>query len=192
LNNRTIAYARGKGLGGCSLSNFGVYLYGSNEDYERWAELVGDAEWNWSHVRERFHAMEKYDAAGTNGYAHLADANAAKHGKDGRLGVGLPPVLERGVEAQMDALLEAGEVVNMDPNDGDVLGVSVFPMSYAKSGRTTSAGAFLQDSPSNLEIWTDAKVAKLVFEGNMVVGVETEDGRKGNYLYPDSPTGLRY
>jgi hypothetical protein len=29
-----------------------VYLYGSKEDYNRWAELVGDVTWDWEHTRE--------------------------------------------------------------------------------------------------------------------------------------------
>jgi hypothetical protein len=31
-----------------------VYLYGSKEDYDRWARLVGDESWNWEHTKEIF------------------------------------------------------------------------------------------------------------------------------------------
>ncbi|KAF2645606.1 FAD/NAD(P)-binding domain-containing protein [Massarina eburnea CBS 473.64] len=48
LNDRIIPYSRGKGLGGSSVLNFQVYLYGSGEDYNRWAELVGDKTWKLS------------------------------------------------------------------------------------------------------------------------------------------------
>jgi choline dehydrogenase-like flavoprotein len=61
--------------------------------------------------------------------------------------------------------------------------VSVFPYSYSKEGRSTSAIAHLKDSPSNLEVWTGAVVEKLVFEGDRVTGVEIGGGRKGEYRH---------
>lgn len=51
LNERTIAYTRGKGLGGSSILNFGVYLKGSASDYDEWARRVGDESWKWSTLR---------------------------------------------------------------------------------------------------------------------------------------------
>jgi len=91
------------------------------------------------------------------------------------LRIGLPPKLERGVVPDMEALVEAGETINLDPNDGDPMDISVFPFSYGKEGRTTSAIAHLLDAPGNLDVWTDATVEKLVFEGDEVVGVATGD-----------------
>lgn len=182
LNNRIITYNRGKGLGGSSILNFGVYLYGAKGDYERWAELVGDEEWGWNSVKDSFHAMEEYDYVGSStDYKHLADPAYSGHGTLGKLKVGLPPVLEKGAAPHMEALKEAGEKINLDPNSGDPVGVSVFPYSYSKEGRSTSAIAHLKDSPKNLEVWTGAMVERLVFEGERVTGVEIGDGRKGEY-----------
>lgn len=172
-------YTRGKGLGGSSILNFGVYLYGSGEDYNRWADLVDDDSWKWENVKKSFRAIENYDFEGSKQYSHLANPSAKQHSKDGNLKVGLPPVLEAGVVSQMEALREAGEKINLDPNSGDPVGVSVFPFSYSKEGRTTSAGAYLLNPPKNLEVWTDATVEKLVWDGTRVVGLTTADGRKG-------------
>lgn len=181
LDGRTITYTRGKGLGGSSILNFGVFLYGSDEDYNRWSELVGDDEWNWEHAKEIYHAMENYDFKGTSEYKHLADPSLSVHGTTGPLKIGMPPLLERGVVPEMEALIEAGDKINLDPNSGDPTGISIFPFSYSKEGRTTSAIAHLLDAPSNLEVWTNAKAEKLVFEGDKVVGVVTEDGRQGTH-----------
>jgi choline dehydrogenase-like flavoprotein len=159
--------------------NFGVYLYGSGEDYNRWGEIVDDEEWRWESVRESFHAMETYDFSGSSDYSHLANPGTSQHGTTGALKVGLPPKLEHGVVPQMEAVIAAGEKVNLDPNSGDPTGVSVFPYSYSKLGRSTSAIAHLHDKPKNLEVWTGARVLKLVFEGDRVVGIVTEDGREG-------------
>ncbi|KAH7395261.1 hypothetical protein DE146DRAFT_615996 [Phaeosphaeria sp. MPI-PUGE-AT-0046c] len=179
LNNRTITYNRGKGLGGSSILNFGVYLYGSEGDYERWAELVGDKEWGWDSVRESFHSMEEYDYVGaSSGYKHLADPSTSSHGRHGKLKVGLPPVLEKGAAPHIEAMVEAGEKLNLDLNSGDPVGVGVFPYSYSKEGRSTSAHAHLKDIPENLEVWTGAVVERLRWEGKRIVGVDIADGRK--------------
>lgn len=182
LGGRTIAYTRGKGLGGSSAVNFGVYLYGSGADYDKWADLVGDASWEWESVKKSFAAIENYDFKGSEEWSHLADPSKNAHGTSGALKVGLPPVLEKGVQPQMEALRDAGDHVNLDPNSGDPVGLSVFPYSYSKEGRTTSAIAHLVDPPSNLTVWTDATVDKLVFEGTKVTGVVTGDGRQGMFF----------
>ena len=183
LNNRQITYTRGKGLGGSSILNFGVYLYGSGEDYNRWADLVGDEEWKWESVKEAFREIETYGVDGVEeSYGHLADPSFNPHGTQGQLKVGLPPVLESGVAKQIEALEKAGEKVNRDVNSGDPVGVSVFPYSYSKEGRSTSAGAHLLDPPRNLEVWTDAVVERFVWEGSRVVGVQTSDGRRGMFM----------
>lgn len=187
LNGRTIHYTRGKGLGGSSVLNFGAYLYGSSEDYNRWADLVGDDSWKWGSVQHDFHAMENYDYVGTEAYSDLADPSKSKHGTSGLLKVGMPPRLEAGVAPHMEALRAAGEKMNLDVNSGDPTGVAMFPYSFSKDGRTTSATAYLLDPPENLEIWTGEAVYELVFEGNRVVGVVAAGGRKGELSFFFNP-----
>lgn len=41
-NNRTLHYARGKTLGGCTVLNANVYNRGTVASYQEWADLVGD------------------------------------------------------------------------------------------------------------------------------------------------------
>jgi choline dehydrogenase-like flavoprotein len=188
LNGRTIPYTRGKGLGGSSVLNFGAYMYGSSEDYNRWAELVGDDSWKWESVKEDFHAMEDYDYVGTEAYSDLADPSKSEHGTKGTLKIGLPPQLEAGTAPQIEALRAAGEKINLDVNSGDPVGVAMFPYSFSKDGRTTSASAHLLNAPDNLNIWTGEAVDKLVFEGDKVVGVVTLSGRKGKSSSPFSPS----
>ncbi|EMD69672.1 hypothetical protein GGP41_001188 [Bipolaris sorokiniana] len=184
LGGRQVAYTRGKGLGGCSMVNFAVYLYGSKRDYERWDQLVnddgedGEGTFKWDNVKRAFEKIENFDSSGSKTYRHLADPSTGQHGTKGKLNVGLPPILETAVQPQMEALMQAGEKLNLDPNSGDPVGISIFPATYAKQGRCTSATAHLTDPPKNLEIWTDAKVTKLLWEGKKVVGVVTEDGRE--------------
>ncbi|KAF2627185.1 GMC oxidoreductase [Macroventuria anomochaeta] len=182
LNSRTIAYTRGKGLGGSSILNFGVYLKGSAADYNEWAERVGDDAWRWETVMRDYAAIETYEFDGAEEYRHLARPEPSAHGKEGKVKIGLPPQLEKGVLATMQALVDAGEEVNLDPNNGNPIGMSVFPYSYSKDGRSTSAIAHLKDAGRNLKVWTDASVERFVWsgDGERVVGVEIAGGRRAH------------
>lgn len=181
LNGRTIAYTRGKGLGGSSILNFGVYLKGSASDYDLWAQRVGDEAWKWDTVKKDYAAIETYEFDGSKAYVHLAKPEAGAHGTQGKVKVGLPPQLEKGVLEGMQALVDAGEKLNLDPNSGDPIGMSMFPYSYSQDGRTTSAISHLKDAGENLRVWTDASVTKFVWsdDGRRVRGVDTVDGRRG-------------
>ncbi len=50
LNGRSIIYARGKVLGGCSSINAMIYMRGQAADYDGWAQMTGDSSWNWESV----------------------------------------------------------------------------------------------------------------------------------------------
>ncbi len=60
LNGRSIIYARGKVLGGCSSINAMVYMRGQKRDYDEWAQLTGDASWNWDNVLPLFKRSEDH------------------------------------------------------------------------------------------------------------------------------------
>ena len=57
LNGRSIGYARGKVLGGCSSINAMIYIRGQKEDYDEWANL-GNAGWAWKDVLPYFKKAE--------------------------------------------------------------------------------------------------------------------------------------
>ena len=46
LNGRSIGYARGKVLGGCSSINAMIYMRGQASDFDHWAQL-GNSAWSW-------------------------------------------------------------------------------------------------------------------------------------------------
>ena len=52
-DNRELDYSRGKGLGGSSAINFGVYTVGARDDYEEWARIVGDDDFRWDKIQAR-------------------------------------------------------------------------------------------------------------------------------------------
>ncbi|HLF10327.1 MAG TPA: GMC family oxidoreductase N-terminal domain-containing protein, partial [Gammaproteobacteria bacterium] len=59
LNGRTIGYARGKVLGGCSSINAMIYMRGQKSDYDYWASL-GLRGWSWDDVLPVFKRSEDY------------------------------------------------------------------------------------------------------------------------------------
>ena len=59
LNGRTIGYARGKVLGGCSSINAMIYMRGQRSDFDHWAQL-GNRGWSWDEVLPVYKAHEDY------------------------------------------------------------------------------------------------------------------------------------
>ena len=59
LNGRSIGYARGKVLGGCSSINAMIYMRGQASDYDHWAQL-GNRGWSWDDVLPIFKRTEDY------------------------------------------------------------------------------------------------------------------------------------
>ncbi len=59
LNGRSLHYARGKVLGGCSSINAMVYMRGQARDYDAWAAL-GNPGWAWNDVLPIFKRSEDH------------------------------------------------------------------------------------------------------------------------------------
>src|SRR6218665_1877749 len=57
LNGRSLAYPRGKVLGGSSAINAMIYMRGQAADYDRWRDL-GLAGWGWDDVLPVFRRQE--------------------------------------------------------------------------------------------------------------------------------------
>ena len=96
LNGRSIGYARGKVLGGCSSINAMVYMRGQSSDYDHWAQL-GNQGWGWEDVLPVFKQSEKYQH-GANQF----------HGDTGELNVEERRVNWEILDAWRDAAEECG------------------------------------------------------------------------------------
>ncbi|KAF8859468.1 glucose-methanol-choline oxidoreductase [Acephala macrosclerotiorum] len=177
LNDRILPYIRGKGLGGSSLMNFMAYLSGCKQDYDFWAELVGDDSWGWEHAHKRLREIENFNGAVPEGFDAVASPSFEEHGHEGPVGVSLPKVWESGAKELILEAPKLGIPINKDLNSGNLLGLGMSPICAQDGLRTTSASAFLKTIPENLEIWTDTLVAKVLFEGKRAVGVQLLDGR---------------
>ena len=87
LDGREIQCARGRGLGGSSAINFCCWLIGHREDFNQWAEIVGDDAWSWEGhggVKERFKKIEALHTNLDDEQATIVNKEAVKeHSKSG-------------------------------------------------------------------------------------------------------------
>ncbi|HSN20878.1 MAG TPA: GMC family oxidoreductase N-terminal domain-containing protein, partial [Usitatibacter sp.] len=160
LNGRTLLYARGKGLGGCSSINAMVYMRGQKVDYDYWASL-GNRGWGWEDVLPVFKRME----------CHFAGADEF-HGCDGELHVQEPRVRWEILDAWREAAEQAGIPKVDEFNRGDNFGNAYFHMNQRRGERWSASRAWLHPAMGrpNLEVVTKAHARKVI--------VETRDGRK--------------
>jgi choline dehydrogenase len=160
LNGRSILYARGKVLGGCSSINAMIYMRGQKTDYDHWAAL-GNRGWGWDDVLPVFKRTEDY--------AHGADE---LHGAGGELRVEERRVSWEILDAWRDAAEECGIPKIAEFNRGDNFGNAYFQMNQKRGVRWSATKAFLRpvQHRTNLEIVTGAHVQR--------VTIESKDGAK--------------
>lgn len=156
LNNRSIGYARGKVLGGCSSINAMIYMRGQRSDYDHWASL-GNRGWGWDDVLPVFKASEDYQ--------HGADEF---HGAGGELRVEERRVNWEILDAWRDAAAESGIPKIPEFNRGDNFGNAYFQMNQRNGSRWSGTKAFLRpiQQRSNLTIMTKVQVERLVLANN--------------------------
>jgi choline dehydrogenase len=160
LNGRSIGYARGKGLGGCSSINAMIYMRGQRSDYDHWASL-GNRGWSWDDVLPVFKRSEDYQ--------HGADDF---HGAGGELRVEERRVSWEVLDAWRDAAEECGIPKIPEFNRGDNLGNAYFQMNQRRGVRWSATKAFLRPvlHRPNLTVMTHTLVER--------VDVDTRDGAR--------------
>ncbi|KAF4455592.1 hypothetical protein F53441_2116 [Fusarium austroafricanum] len=176
-DNRELDYSRGKGLGGSSAINFGVYSVGAKDDYEEWARIVGDDAYRWDKIQARYKSLETFHGSLPKGIdAKYAAPKPENHGSSGKLHVGYASEWEKDLPPVLDLFEKAGFPLNPDHNSGNPLGMSVL-INSSTNGRRSTANDLLEPTPENLTVLTDSTVQKIVLEGNKAIGVEV-NGKK--------------
>ncbi len=163
LGGRSIGYARGRVLGGCSSINAMVYMRGQSRDYDEWARLTGDESWSWKEVLPLFKRSED----------HWRGADA-HHGRGGELRVEEQRLRWDILDRFADAAEEAGIPRTADFNTGDNTGSGKFEVTQRRGVRWNAVKAFLRPvlARSNLRIITGALIDRLSFEQSRATGVE--------------------
>jgi choline dehydrogenase len=161
LAGRSIHYARGKVIGGCSSINAMIYMRGQATDYDRWAEATGDERWRWQgeagQTLEIYKSLENF----------FGGANAW-HGTGGEMRVESPRVKWRILDAWQRAAAEQGIESIAEFNRGDNAGCAYFHVTQARGRRWSMADAFLHPIThrQNLVVWTNTQVLGIGLEEN--------------------------
>ena len=156
LAGRSIHYARGRVLGGCSSINAMIYMRGQKEDYDHWAAL-GNEDWSWEDVLPVFKKLEKD--------LYIED----------------PRVRWEIIDAWRDAAIECGIPPIKSFNDGDNSGCAPFQMTQKRGRRWSATNAYLRPvlHRKNLTVLLNSHVQKIRFEGRQAQGFEfLKDGEK--------------
>ncbi len=176
LNGRSIGYARGKVLGGCSSINAMIYMRGQKSDYDYWASL-GNKGWSWDEVLPYFLRTEDYE--------HGA---SALHGAGGELRVEERRVNWEILDAWREAAAECGIPKIEEFNRGDNFGNAYFQMNQKRGVRWSNTKAFLRPvmHRPNLTVVTNAHVERIVLQNmgmlRRATGVEFRLGPRGKQI----------
>ena len=166
LNGRSLAYPRGKVIGGSSAINAMVYMRGQTADYDHWRQL-GLAGWGWNDVLPYFKQHENHFLGETE-----------LHGGGGEMRVEEPRVRWDLLDAFRAAAAQAGIKSVPDFNTGDNEGCCAFHVNQKRGRRWSAATAFLKPvlHRANLRLETGCLVEGVTFADRRAVGVRWRQG----------------
>ncbi|MEM9740732.1 MAG: choline dehydrogenase [Pseudomonadota bacterium] len=173
MDNRSIAWPRGKILGGSSTINGMMYMRGNHADYDTWRQS-GLNGWGFEDVLPYFKRSEGH-----------ADRSDAFHGTGGPLRV----VAAKGDHELYRAFLGSAESLghprNQDFNGANQEGLGPYDFNIRDGRRESSATAFLRPAQNrpNLEIWTNAQAQNLILEDRRAIGVCVARGQVRQNVY---------
>jgi choline dehydrogenase len=166
LDGRSLAYPRGKVIGGSSSINAMIYMRGQAQDYDGWRQkgLVG---WGWADVLPYFLRHED----------HIAP-KGDHHQAGGEYRVEHPRVRWDILDAIRQAGEQAGVPAIDDFNGGDNTGSSYFQVNQRAGRRWSTASAFLKPvlKRPNLRLETGVEVQHIELDGRRVTGVRAVRG----------------
>ncbi len=164
MDNRTIAWPRGRVLGGSSSINGMMYMRGHRSDYDGWRQTGLDG-WGYDQVLPYFRRSE--------GHAVREDAF---HSREGPLRV----VTAKGDHPLYHAFLASAEALghprNPDFNGARQEGLGPYDFNIRDGRRESTATAFLRpaEGRANLVVWTNTQARRLVIRDRRVIAVQAD------------------
>jgi choline dehydrogenase len=161
LNGRSLAYPRGRVVGGSSSINAMISMRGQAADYDGWHSL-GLTGWAWHDVLPLFKQLEDHFLG-----------QGEHHGSGGEFRVEAPRVRWRVLDAVREAAVQLGVPAIEDFNCGDNEGVSYFHVNQKRGRRWSAARGFLNPvrARGNLRIELNVMVERLIIEKGRASGV---------------------
>jgi choline dehydrogenase len=171
VNNRSIAQAAGKALGGGTSINGMVWARGHKNDFDHWARAAGDEAWGYQHILDIYRRIEDWQGV----------ADPQRRGRGGEVFV--QPA--RDPSPLAPAFLEAAESLGypiFDDMSGILLegagGGAITNVRIRDGRRLNVPASYLYPimDQDNLTVLTGAHVTRLTIDGDVVTGVEVEWG----------------
>ncbi len=161
LAGRSIIYARGRVIGGCSSINAMIHMRGQASDYELWAQATGDERWLWGGPDRPGETLKIYKEL--ENYFGGADD---WHGASGEIRVERPRVRWKILDAWQAAAAELGIAPIDEFNRGDNSGSAYFHVNQRRGRRWSMADAFLHPVAHrpNLTVYTQTQALKLLMD----------------------------
>jgi choline dehydrogenase-like flavoprotein len=161
LNGRSLAYPRGKVIGGSSAINAMISMRGQAADYDHWRQL-GLTGWGYDDVLSAFLRLEDH---------FLGDSE--HHGTGGGWRIEAPRLSWTILDAVGEAAEQMGIRKTPDFNTGDNEGVGYFHVNQKRGRRWSSARGFLKPvlKRANLRLEKDVLVDRLLIEDGRAAGV---------------------
>src|SRR5438270_3332230 len=161
LNGRSLAYPRGKVIGGSSAINAMISVRGQAADYDHWRQL-GLGGWGWDDVKPAFRHLEDH---------FLGESE--QHGTGGGWRIEAPRLSWTILDAVGKAAEEMGVPKIPDFNTGDNEGVGYFHVNQKRGRRWSAARGFLKPALKrpNLRLEKHVLVDRLMIENGGAAGV---------------------
>jgi choline dehydrogenase-like flavoprotein len=161
LNGRSLAYPRGKVIGGSSAINAMIYMRGQAADYDHWRQL-GLPGWGWDDVLPFFKRHEDHFLG-----------EGPSHAAGGEWRIEAPRIRWDLTDAVRAAAAQVGIPSIEDFNCGDNEGCAYFHVNQKRGRRWSSARGFLKPALArpNLRLLTDCLVEGVMLDGRRAVGV---------------------
>lgn len=171
LAGRSIGYARGRVIGGCSSINAMIHMRGQASDYDLWAQATDDERWRWGGPDRPGETLSVYKEL--EDYFGGADD---WHGADGEIRVERPRVRWKILDAWQAAAAEVGIEPIEEFNRGDNAGSAYFHVNQRRGRRWSMADAFLHPVTHrpNLTVYTRTQAVKLLMDAS--VGADQRRG----------------
>ncbi len=166
LNGRSLAYPRGKVIGGSSAINAMISMRGQAADYDGW-HAMGLPGWGWSDMLACFRRLEDH---------FLGDSE--HHGAGGGWRIEAPRVSWPVLDAVRAAARRNRRPAIPDFNRGDNEGAGYFHVNQKRGRRWSAARGFLKPvlHRPNLRLLTDVLVERVVVEDGRISGVRFRRG----------------
>ncbi|KAA1466042.1 aryl-alcohol-oxidase from pleurotus Eryingii [Dentipellis sp. KUC8613] len=171
LKGRTIAYTRGKVLGGttnlstqCSFLDYMCYNRGPRDDWEKYARVTGDPGWSWNALQGVMRRIERLTTPADNS-SLVGRVDPSIHGLTGPLSITV-----RGFEYDIDhRIVQTTQQLpefpfNLDHNSGDMLGIGYTQSTIYRGARDSSTTSYIRPflNRPNFDVVINAQATKLL------------------------------